>query len=198
MNLGAIVEGHGETEAVPALIRKVVGWLDPTLSVNVPPPIRLPKGSMLKEGDLKKAVELTARKVGPGSPILIVLDADDDLACALGPRLLAWARQARGDREVGVVVATRAYEAWLLASASTLAGHRGLPLSLEIIERPELIPNPKAWMDARMPDGYVETLDQVALTALIDPALARRTGSFDKLVRDLGRLVGRDVPAVSG
>ena len=149
---------------------------------------------MLKEAELRRTVELVARKAGPSAPILLVVDADDDAACQLGPGLLSVASAARSDRELAVVVAIREYEAWLLASAESLAGLRGLPGDLPHVDDPEGHANPKAWIDVQMPEGYSETLDQPALTAAIDLALARRCDSFDKFVRDLARLLGRSTP----
>jgi hypothetical protein len=46
-----------------------------------------------------------------------------------------------------------------------------------------------------MPDTCSETVDQPALTAAIDIDLARRAPSFEKLYRELRRLL---VPPVSG
>jgi len=149
---------------------------------------------MVKEVELRRAVELVARKIGPGGPILLLLDADDDAACLLGPRLLAWARAARPDRGLAVVLAVREYEAWFLAAARSLAGQRGLPTGLEPPPSPEHLSSPKSWLDARMPDGYAETVDQPALTSILSLEEARRADSFDKLVRDVARLVGRTAP----
>lgn len=194
MNVGAIVEGHGEASAVPILIRRIAAWLDPDLHVTVSP-MRLPKGKMVKEPELQRAIELVARKVGAGAPILVLLDADDGAACTVGPRLLSWARKARSDREIAVVLAVREYEAWFMAAAGSLAGERGLSPLLSAVPDPEAWNSPKAWVDGRMPDGYSETLDQPALTAVMDLSEARRAASFDKLLRDMGRLLGRPVPA---
>ena len=109
MNLGAIVEGHGEVEAVPALIRRIAAWADPALNVNVLRPFRLPRGKMVKEPELRRAIELVARQTGEGAPILVLLDSDEDAACLVGPQLLTWAKAARSDREIGVVLAVREY-----------------------------------------------------------------------------------------
>jgi hypothetical protein len=194
VNLGVIVEGHGESEALPMLVRRVAHWLDPALDLQVVPPYRLPKGRMVKEPEIARAVELVARKAGPAAPILVLLDADEDAACELGPRLLGWARAARSDREIGVVVAVREYEAWFLAAARSLSSRRGLPADLTPVEDPERNKNPKRWLEERMAQGYTETLDQPALTECMDLAEARRADSFDKLVRDVARLLGRAAP----
>jgi len=50
----------------------------------------------------------------------------------------------------------------------------------------------KGWLHARMPKGYSETVDQPALAAVFDLTAARRSPSFDKLIRDLlGLLAAR-------
>jgi hypothetical protein len=49
----------------------------------------------------------------------------------------------------------------------------------------------KAWLARRLPNGYSETVDQPALSEAIDVARVRKAASFDKLVRDLGRLLQR-------
>ncbi len=195
MNIGAVVEGHGEVAAVPILIQRVVAWLDPSLTVNVARPFRIARGKLVKEPELKRAVELVARKTEPAGPILVLLDADEDAACTLGPRLLQWAVEARSNRRIAVVLAVREYESWLLAAAPSLAGHGGLPPILEPVEEPERMGNPKAWLDGRIPDGYAETLAQPALTTVMDVQMARKADSFDKLFREVARLVERDAPA---
>jgi uncharacterized protein DUF4276 len=195
VNIGLIVEGHGEREAVPLLLRRIAHWLDPALALNIVPPLRIAKGQIMKEPELKRAVELVARKSGNGAPILILLDADDDAACLLAPQLIRWAKEARPDREISVVVAVREYEAWFLAAARSLAGKRGLPADIEPPDEPERRASPKRWLDERMPSGYSETLDQPALTALMSLEEARQADSLDKLVRDIARLLGRSAPA---
>lgn len=194
MNIGVIVEGRGEHDAVPLLLRRIVTWLDPTREVVVAPPHRLPKGRLVKDHEIKRAVELAARKVGAGGPILVLLDADDDAACVLGPKLLSWATAARSDRPISVVVAVREYEAWFLAAARSLSGQRGLPHDMAAPADPERHHSPKRWLDERMPSGYSETLDQPALTGAMDLQQARRAPSFDKLIRDVARLLGREPP----
>ncbi|MEI7672545.1 MAG: hypothetical protein WCK00_10580 [Deltaproteobacteria bacterium] len=40
LRLAAIVEGHGEVEAVPVLIRRIAAELDPSLFLQVEPILR--------------------------------------------------------------------------------------------------------------------------------------------------------------
>jgi hypothetical protein len=187
MNLGLLVEGHGEVQAVPILVRRVAESLG--LSCVVRSVLRQPRSMSIKPGELERAVTLLGNKVGDGGSVLVLLDADDDLACDLGPTLLRRATMTRPDRRIGVVLAVREYEAWLLAAIESLRGRRGLPDAIEAPLAPELVRDAKGWLDAQMPRGYSPTTDQPALTSLFDVGLARRAASFDKLVRELARLL---------
>jgi hypothetical protein len=90
---------------------------------------------------------LVARDTGPGAPILVVADADDDCPATLGPTLLGRAR--RTDRAVAVVLAKRELESWFISA----------------------------------------TLDQPAFSALIDLDQAAGARSFEKLNREVRRLL---------
>jgi hypothetical protein len=81
IELTCIVEGHGECEAVPVLVRRIAAQLDLALRMRIPPPLRVPKSRLLKPGELERTVELAARKVGRPGVILILLDSDEDLSC---------------------------------------------------------------------------------------------------------------------
>jgi hypothetical protein len=190
MNLGVLVEGHGEVAAVPMLVRRVADALGVPCIVRAVQ--RVPRSTMLKQGELERAVTLLGNKVGSGGAVLVLIDADDDLPCELGPALLARAQRARPDLRVGVVLAVREYEAWFMAAAESLRSQRGLPVDLEAPVLPDVGRNAKGWLDARMPRGYSPTVDQVALTAVFDLALARGSPSFDKLFRELARLLAVD------
>ena len=187
MNLGLLVEGHGESYAAPILVRRVAEALGAPCVVRSV--LRQPRSAIIKPGELERAVTLLGNKVGNNGAVLVLIDADDDPACTLGPELLNRARTARPDRRVGVVLAVREYEAWFLAAAASLRGRRGLPADLEAPSTFEAIRDAKGWLGQRMPRGYSPTADQPALTNLLDLELARRSPSFDKLVRELARLL---------
>jgi hypothetical protein len=194
MKIGLIVEGHGEEPSAPILVRRVLQALEPSLRPEILPAYRVSRGKLVKKEDFEHAIEFMARKVGQGGRLLVLLDADDDLPCELGPRLLGWARQKRPDRDISIVVAKHEYEAWFLAAAASLRGKRGLPLDLESPPAPEGIQDAKGWLHHRMPDGYSETLDQPALSSVFDLSAARRADSFDKFFREVGRLFSVPVP----
>jgi hypothetical protein len=194
MNIGIVVEGFGEVAAAPILIRRLANLLNPSIALQVLQPYRLSRYKLIKVGEIEKAVDFMARKVGPGGAVLVLIDADDDCPATLGPALVARARAARPDRHVSVVLAKREFEAWFLAGAISLRGERTLPSDLDPPNQPEQIGGAKEWLSTRMTSGYSETLDQPAFAAALDLASARQSDSFDKLVRDLSALLGVSAP----
>jgi hypothetical protein len=184
------VEGHGEVESVPMLIRRIAAQLDPALVVVIPSPVRVTKSKLLKPRELERASELAALNAGRDGGILIVLDSDDDCPAQLAPELLGRVRAARADLFSTVVLAKREFESWFLASAESLRGHRGLPVNLQSPDRPEEIPGAKEWLSSHIQDGaYASTVDQASLTHALDFTLARRASSFDKCYREITRLL---------
>ncbi len=188
MKLGFIVEGHGEVASVPILARRLLERFRITCELH--PPIRVRRPTIVKPGELERHVELIGDKVGPGGGILVLLDADDDLACELGPSLLKRAERTRPDRAIGVALAVKEYEAWFLAAAASLRGLRGLPEHLEPPPEPERIRDAKGWLGRHMSATYTPPVDQPGLTARFDLAAARSASSFDKFVREFARLMG--------
>jgi hypothetical protein len=191
MKIVPLVEGHGDVEAVPVLLRRVAqerGIFD----LEVATPIRVPRSRLIKPGELEKGVELASRKGGPDGAILVVLDADDDCPAALGPSLLQRAQAARPDRTVSVVLAKREFESWFLAGAESLRGQRGLASDLATPPEPESIRGAKEWLRQRMPGthGYRETVDQAPLAQALDLQSARRkSDSLDKFMREAALLL---------
>ena len=189
VRIAAIVEGHGECEAVPILIRRIAQTIDPGFVPKVLPPLRVPASRLLKEGEIERSVELAARKLQGRGGIVIIVDCDWEDGCPAedGPVLLKRAVATRGDLPIAVVLAKREFEAWFLAAAESLRGKYGLPDDLESPADPEAIRGAKEWLSNRMPPGrsYAETTDQPAFTAVFDMNAARRADSFDKCYRDI-------------
>jgi hypothetical protein len=187
----AIVEGHGEVEAVPILLRRIAEDAAPGQCLDVPRPIRVRRQRFVKEGELERAVELAARQTAATDGILILLDAEADCPRELAEKILRRAVKTRPDRRIKVVFPKRMYEAWFLAAAASIAGRRDLDASMVPPPDPEGVANPKAWLTDRMPAdrSYRETLDQAALTASFDLRAACSAPSFRKLCRDLQSLL---------
>jgi len=191
IQVGCIVEGHGDVEAVPILLRRIAAHLDPALNLITPKVIRVPRDRLLKRGELEKAVDLAARNTSGQGAVLAIIDSDDDCPKELAPHALERARVARNDVPLAVVLAKREFESWFLAAAESLRGHRGLPGDLEAPMDPEAIRGAKEWLGGRMTHGhrYRETIEQPALTAVFDFQAARMAGSFDKCYREVVRLL---------
>jgi len=185
----AIVEGRGEVRAVPVLLRRIATSLG--LSVDVPRPIRVARQKIVKAGKLERAVELAARRAGQNGHVLVILDADDDCPAALAAELLQRATDARPDRQTCVVLAKSEYESWLLAAVGSIAGQRGIRSSVTPPGDPESVRDAKGWLSRHMSHGwsYRPTRDQAALTACFDLEAARDAPSFEKLWRDVGKML---------
>ncbi len=191
VKIACIVEGHGEVEAVPILLRRIGEMVVPGLFLDISPPLRVSRDRVVKSGELERAVEFSGRKVAGEGGIFILLDSDDACPATLGPELLRRARTTRGDLPIAVVLARHEYEAWFLAAADSIAGQRGLPAELKPPSDPEGIQGAKDWLGKQMGKSrrYSETLDQPALTARFDLQMARSADSFDKCFREVSRLL---------
>ncbi|MGA2835080.1 MAG: DUF4276 family protein [Acidimicrobiales bacterium] len=191
-SIASIVEGHGEVDALPILVRRIGARIAGVESLNLPRPFRVPRDRLLKDDVLETTVVAVGKRLGddPGG-VLVLIDADDDCPAALGPELMERAQGALPRGKVVVVLANMEYEAWFLSCATSLAGHRNLPSDLREPADPESIRGTKEWLSRAMPSGkaYSSSVDQPALTARMDLDLARsRSGSFDKLWRALESL----------
>jgi len=191
--LACIVEGHADADALPVLLRRIAARIAPAAGVDFLVAAREPRHRVVRPGELERVVELAARRA-PGAALLVLLDADDDCPAVLGPKLLARACAARGDRPIAVVLACREFESWFLAAAASLCGVRGLRAQVEAPAQFEQIRGAKEWLTRHMEPGraYSETADQAALAARLDLDAARRSPSFDKLWREVERLLGSE------
>lgn len=186
-----IVEGHGEVQAVPILLRRTLAALRPDAFLSVNPPIRIKAASLLGDCDyFARYLELAARKAKPHSQgsVLILLDCEDDCAAEIGPRLAADAARIRGDVPVTVALAHREYETWFLAAARSLRGISGLPADLDPPDAPELIRDAKGWLSARMPASYNPPNHQPTFTESFSFDEAASIPSFARLRRKLSQL----------
>jgi len=99
-----IVEGPGEVEAIPILIRRIAAAVSDVVP-HVPRPIRVKRDRFLKANELERYVDLAARRSAPDGAVLIVLDADDDCPPGLAATIRERATHARSDRPIQVVLA---------------------------------------------------------------------------------------------
>jgi hypothetical protein len=188
-----IVEGHGEVEAVPVLLRKIAGecfgiWNPPLLR-----PGRYPAGRLIrKEGQLWVPGPDCAKAGGHArnegaTAILTLLDLDDDCPKEVSECIAPEIGSATGINPSSLVFASREYEAWFLASAETMAdGAAPYPGD------PESVRDAKGSLERHLnlQFPYVERTDQPALSKKIDPHLIHsRSRSFRKLIKEYHALL---------
>jgi hypothetical protein len=201
-----IVEGRGEVDAVPFLLR---GWLKfrRYRNVEVHPfgPVHAGgKGNIAAAHDriIGRGVKHYVRLAWLRQPdvILVVLDADEDCPTILAATILARAKtMVSPDFPIGVVVANREYETWFLAAFPSVRfrralerrgfrlRQRSLPRGMDI----EAIADCKARIETLVDIRYKPTKHQPALTRLLSfaPGMARRSRSFPKLLKELHELL---------
>jgi hypothetical protein len=190
--LASVVEGHGEVEALPILLRRFVAEWNVGLPIVALQPIRVSRSKLIKQGELERAAQLAAYRARAGG-VLVLIDADDDCPAELGPDLL---RRLQSVTEDGALVLAKSeFESWFIAAAESIRSCRGLRPDLTVPASVESIRDAKGWLTENMLDrrfGYSETLDQPALTAAFDINAARTASdSFDKLCRALSALFER-------
>jgi hypothetical protein len=198
----AFVEGDGEAEAVPALIKRLLnesdGWHDILLD---PAPFRVGSvDKLVKEGfhNWKRFLQASLKRPSVGGVLLIL---DGDIAKVGGKAfcpVTAAGELASAAREVGagtgfsvaIVFARQEYETWLIAGLPSLAGKR-LPDG-RLIHPTAKIPHgdiedhprdAKGWLHTVVEGGYKPTRDQADLTRLVDleTIRAQRLRSFQRL-----------------
>ena len=191
-----IVEGHGDVEAFPVLLRRFVQEAE-VWAVDIGRPIRRPRHRLVEEDGVRQAVRLALEQPECGA-VLVLFDGDSDCPANLGPTVQNWATAAADGTPCRVVVAHREYEAWFLAAIESLRG-RGVRNDAEPHPDPERPRGAKEQLEARMRPGstYLEITDQPAFSGVFAlEAAYRRSRSFRKLAdsfAELVRAMGNDI-----
>jgi len=188
----SIVEGHGEIDALPALLHRIRDSLGTHEPLTINRPIRVKSGSFLNRSDeFRRYVAQAVARAATASDgsVLILLDCEDDCPATLGPRLLRDATEVDNRVRTFVALAYREYESWLLAAAPSLAGKLGLPPTLTAPADIDRIRDAKGWLGARMPAGYDPIRHQAPLTRAMAMDMARKVPSFERLYQHMARLL---------
>jgi len=183
--IAPIVEGHGEVQALPVLLRRLASAAAPETNLQINPALRVKASSFLDEKDgvyFKKYIELAARKAKawPQSCVLILLDCENFCPTELGTNIIERASNCRSDITFLVILAHREYETWFLAAAESLRGVCGLPDNLCAPPNVESIRNAKGWLSQHMATPYNEPEHQPKMTDAFDFEQAMQTRSFDR------------------
>lgn len=142
-----IVEGHGDVQAVPLLIRRL------HQGTTVGKPVRFPKNKLIIPEHLKRAADIAASNITGRGAVLLVMDADEDCAAELGPQLEARLCRILPQHLCRVVLAVREFESWIVG------GHSEFDVA-----NPDDAGSLKARIRARF-GIYKETVDQPRLIA---------------------------------
>jgi hypothetical protein len=192
-----VVEGHGEDDAVPVLLRRYLER-EQAFHVSVARPFRTKRNAVVREGELERTVRAAValrRTDGEDCSLLVLLDADDDCPVTLASTLEARA-EAVLDCPVGVVIANREAEAWLLADAEGLAEQFDCSLAAEPPIDVDGVRGAKEWLRQHLDTAnrYSPTQDQARWFARIDLEKAEhRSRSLRKFAATVSRLVAEDV-----
>ncbi len=197
LNIAPIVEGDGEVEAVPILLRRLVPHLLADAYAGVVRPIRQPRDRLVgnKQDCLKNSILFAAAKLtqiqqtDSLSLVLVICDSDDDCAKVLAQQMNTVALKAAFEHEVSIVLAVQEFETWFVGAAESLG--RFLELKNPPPEKPEESGSKKRWVEDRFKGAkYSETIDQAKMAAAMDLTLCRkRCPSFDKLCREIERVL---------
>lgn len=201
----AIVEGHGEENAVPSLIRRILferfGIYDIGIGESK---VTKSKGRLIR-----KLEEFIGHAVKDGcSAILVLVDADEGCPVELASSLARRAAAMNAQVPIAIVCAKSEYETWLICSLSESEGdgirqNLGLQSSVVCPENAESIRNAKGWLTGQMPRNraYNPTSDQDVLTHYIAIDLVlKKSRSFRRLcdaVRELADAVDAGASAVT-
>ncbi len=197
MTIQPIVEGYGEVDAFPVLLRRFIeaaqAW-----EMKIARPLRGTRYQLARKEDLQKFIRI-ALKQPECRAILVLLDSDSECPAKFGTRLQTWASEAAQTVPCRVVIAHAEYEAWFLAAIESLRGYRGIRNDAQPFLEPEKYRGAKERLEKRMQDKYRERTDQPALSGRLSLADAyRRSRSFRKLVGSfvfLAQAMGQDINA---
>jgi len=190
MKVYPIVEGHGEVEAAPVLLRRLLAEAD-CQNIGVGRPIRRTQSQLRSREGIQAGVRLALLQPECAA-VVILFDGEDDCPKELAAQVRAWAREVASGTPCDVVVAYREYETWFLAALESLRGQYGVAKDAAAPANPESKRDAKGALEEFMPPdrAYSETGDQPAMSAVFDMGLThRRNRSFRKLVKAIGELL---------
>jgi hypothetical protein len=192
MKVYPIVEGHGEVDAAPLLIRRLF-FEAQCHTIGVGRPIRRTQSQLRSKDGIQAGVRLALLQPECAA-VIILFDGEDDCPKDLAAQVRTWASQAASGTPCDVVVAYREYETWFLAAIESLRGQYGIAQDAVAPVNPEAKRDAKGALEKFMPANraYSETGDQPAMSQKFDMGLAhRRNRSFRKMVKTIGDLLAQ-------
>ena len=168
LSIVPVVEGPGDKEAFPLLLRRILGERLQRYDLRVATP-KDAHGKSQLDKKLESFLKYSAIESDCGG-ILVLRDADDDCPLSLAKTLSEQCLNFSVQKPVAVVCAKAEYESWFLASIDTVRGNAGIPDTAFLNVNAEEIANPKQWLTDRMPSGqaYKPTTHQASLSSHIN------------------------------
>ena len=190
----AIVEGPGDKNSVPGLIRRILYERFERYDIAV----SQSKVAHTKSKLLGKLEQLIGYALLENcAAILVLVDADDECPLEETTSLVERAIALNLNVPVAIVYAKSEYETWFISSLSHGTGRGirerlGISESINSPDNVEATTGAKGWLTRNMPRDrrYRETIDQANLTHHIDLDLTHhRSRSFRRLCHAVEELV---------
>ncbi|MGB9604823.1 MAG: hypothetical protein ACP5U2_07210 [Bryobacteraceae bacterium] len=141
--IACVVEGHGEVDSVPIVLRRIAEMVGPGLGLDIPRLLRYPKQQLLKPGSFERVAVSASGKAGQNDAVMVVLDADNDCPKDLAAELPERMRRAVGHGPHAAVIARREFKAWFIAVAESLSKRWGMHCDLSAPEDPQSLQGTK-------------------------------------------------------
>ena len=190
-----VVEGDGDTFAVPNLISSILRNVKDR-SLIVGKPKNAHGATNLKKSNGIESFVKYAWMEPNCAGVLVILDSDDDCPVQLAESLALRIRTIGCRKPTVIVAAAKEYESWFLASCGTLTGieHRGvtlLPKKLVFTGDPDSKRGAKEWINKQLPRNtcYKETVHQLLFTRKISHQVAATNSrSFRRMLSAIDKL----------
>ncbi len=185
-----IVEGPGDMEALPILLRRLLHERYQRYEVEIARPKNAHgSGKLVKE--LERFLAYAATTPGCGS-FLVLIDADEKCPKEMAESLAVRSKALGLDKPAAIVCAKSEFETWFLASLDTIRGRAAISETARFTGVIESLRGAKEWLSDQMPPDrtYKETVDQPSLTPFIDLSLAHlNSRSFRRLCHAVEQLL---------
>ena len=206
LKLVPVVEGFGEVEAVPLLLRRLLreqfGYDERDFEIARPKNAK-GCGGLISDNGIERYVKHAFKEDGCAGVIVLIDNdpaeglahrnkIDDTCAPALAQYLACRVQAIHPFRPVAIIVARWEYEAWFLASLETAGPAVGMPADTVYRGDVESERSANGWIEKRLPPDrkYFETHDQAAMTQQLDlERVTRRSRSFRRLRHALEQLI---------
>lgn len=196
ISVACVVEGHGEVEALPVLLRRMAEECG--VAIRVRRPHRVPRSKPW--ADWARAVVLQQSALpDSGGVVVVLIDSDDDDPKTIETQIAREVRALSNRNDSIICVAVREYEAWFLAAIEGLRSHQLIKNDADFSGDPDAIRNAKGALSSLMNSSYSEVLHQPKFSAVMDLQAARhRSNSFQRFYSSVSSAFSGDLPSRPG